>query len=265
MFKDYLLGVGGAWAAYLFVFGAFVSLEIVFRRQDATITERARGLRFALLSMPVEIAVIAALAGGRQALGIEPVFAFRSAFGSAIIAAIAAMLWADFLFYWFHRAQHRFLWRWHAVHHSIEHLSAVNSYHHWTEPLWRALVVSLPLSLVAVEALNPAIWLVMMFRLQPLYIHSSTSLHFGGLAKLLVDNRFHRIHHSIEPRHFNRNFAANTPLWDWVFGTIYRPGRDEWPAVGVDFRREPRTIGEWLAAPPLVDDLAATGAHRRPA
>ena len=34
------------------------------------------------------------------------------------------------------------------------------------------------------------------------YIHSPIDVHFGRLRKVLVDNRFHRIHHSIEPRHF---------------------------------------------------------------
>ena len=40
---------------------------------------------------------------------------------------------------------------------------------------------------------------------------------------MIADNRFHRIHHSIQPQHFDKNFGAGTSLWDQLFGTAYFP------------------------------------------
>jgi sterol desaturase/sphingolipid hydroxylase (fatty acid hydroxylase superfamily) len=37
------------------------------------------------------------------------------AFPGGLLCALVA---GDFAYYWFHRFEHRFLWRWHAVHHS---------------------------------------------------------------------------------------------------------------------------------------------------
>src|SRR6476620_4311947 len=45
-------------------------------------------------------------------------------------AVVFVVLANDFAGYWFHRLQHGPLWRFHAVHHSIEEMHAVNSYGH---------------------------------------------------------------------------------------------------------------------------------------
>ena len=59
--------------------------------------------------------------------------------GAAAIVAtpLAAAAVYDFFFYWCHRAEHRWLWRFHAVHHSIRDMNAVNAYHHPTEPVFQ--------------------------------------------------------------------------------------------------------------------------------
>ena len=33
----------------------------------------------------------------------------------------------------------------------------------------------------------------------------------------------HQIHHSIDPRHHNRNFGSCLSLFDWLFGTLELP------------------------------------------
>jgi len=81
-----------------------------------------------------------------------------------------------------------------------------------------------------------------------IYIHSPTGLHFGPLRKVVVDNRFHRIHHSLEERHFGKNFGICLSIWDHMFGTAYDP-RDEWPAVGVAGVPAPQTVADFLKLP----------------
>jgi sterol desaturase/sphingolipid hydroxylase (fatty acid hydroxylase superfamily) len=81
------------------------------------------------------------------------------------------------------------------------------------------------------------------------YIHSPIDVHFGPFRKVLVDNRFHRIHHSIEPRHFDKNFGICFSIWDRWFGTAYDPAPDEWPSVGLSDVPAPRGVVEFLTLP----------------
>jgi hypothetical protein len=44
---------------------------------------------------------------------------------------------------------------------------------------------------------------------------------------ILVTPPVHRIHHSVNAKHYNRNFADALPIFDIVFGTFHRPVREE--------------------------------------
>jgi hypothetical protein len=35
----------------------------------------------------------------------------------------------------------------------------------------------------------------------------------------------HQIHHSSDPIHFNKNLGSCLAVWDWLFGTLYVPGK----------------------------------------
>ena len=39
----------------------------------------------------------------------------------------------------------------------------------------------------------------------------------------------HQVHHSANPKHFNKNFGSCLALWDWMFGTLYVPGKNARP------------------------------------
>lgn len=66
---------------------------------------------------------------------------------------------------------------------------------------------------------------------------------------VIVDNRFHRIHHSLDEKHFDKNFGIAMSLWDWIFGTAHWPSKDEWPKVGVAGVDQPRNVVDFLALP----------------
>lgn len=168
-----------------------------------------------------------------------------------VIAPLVGMILYDFFGYWLHRAQHKWFWRLHAVHHSIEELSGINSYFHWTEPFFRIFFISLPAAyLVGIDGLESIFLIELLVKVQGYYLHTPTDLHLGPiLRRVIADNRFHRIHHSVEPRHFNTNFAAGTTLWDQLFGTAYFPERDEWPEVGVVGEPSARTVSAFLWGP----------------
>jgi hypothetical protein len=49
----------------------------------------------------------------------------------------------------------------------------------------------------------------------------------------LNNPQYHRIHHSVEPQHLNKNFCRIFPVFDVIFGTAWRPGKDEFPVTGL--------------------------------
>jgi sterol desaturase/sphingolipid hydroxylase (fatty acid hydroxylase superfamily) len=160
-------------------------------------------------------------------------------------------LWAitDFLIYWRHRAEHKWFWFIHAVHHSPRELHAANDIGHPLQSITDFLFVWIPLSFVQMPGPELPVAVGLLSSLLTVYIHSPIDFHFGPLRGLIVDNRFHRIHHSLEPKHFDTNFGVGLSLWDWLFGTAYWPEKDEWPAVGVSDIPHPRTMGDFLKQP----------------
>lgn len=234
----------------------FRGIELIFPQRDCPAPERnLLGLRIWLVYVGVQIvltgAILAVMDSSAEMAQVDPGLLWGlPPWVSAIVVGLAVVLTKDFLFYWEHRIQHRWLWRWHAPHHAIRNLSATNSWHHWSEILMFAVLVSLPLSLLS-PAFGPRPFILgLLLSWQPIYLHSSTRLDLPAwLRRIVVDNRYHRIHHSLEPRHFERNFGAATPLWDWLFGTLHMPEKQEWPDVGLAGVDEPATVGEWSDLP----------------
>lgn len=243
-------------AGLLAGFAVFRAIELAFPQAGVPRPERNWvGLRIWLVYVAVQVALTAAVLALVGSSGVSPEIDPRQLLGlptwaAAIVVGIAIILAKDFLFYWEHRIQHRWLWRWHAPHHAIRNLSATNSWHHWSEIAMFALMVSVPMSLLT-PAFGPRPFLIgLILSWQPIYLHSATRLQLGPvLRRLVVDSRYHRIHHSLEPKHFDRNFGAATPLWDWLFGTAYFPDGNEWPEVGLAGVEEPTTLAEWSLLP----------------
>jgi sterol desaturase/sphingolipid hydroxylase (fatty acid hydroxylase superfamily) len=183
-------------------------------------------------------------------------------FGWFLAAFLIAIL-GNFFYYWQHRAQHAvpLLWRFHKVHHSVREMSATNSYHHFTEDLLEYLVVLVPMAFLLGVEQGPVPWIVLaVARTQGYFIHSNAAINIGPLRYVIGENRFHRLHHSLEPRHFGKNFGTTTPLWDVLFGTAYFPRRGEWPDTGLADVPEPQTVADYVMMPlrPVDTELAPT-------
>lgn len=239
----------------LFAFAFLTAVELLMPRGAVPIRARAAGLTFWAILLPVTITVFALFNALWRWIGVAPLVTIPLDFGWAgtalawVLAPLAGAVVADFFFYWFHRAQHRWLWRWHAVHHSVRDLSAINAYHHVSEPLFHVALMSVPASLILADSGASAPAMTVILYLHASFIHSPTRLHLGPLAIAIVDNRFHRIHHSLEPAHFDRNFGAFTTIWDRLFGTAWVPARDEWPDTGLIQIDQPRNLREWFDLP----------------
>ena len=142
----------------------------------------------------------------------------------------------DFFYYWFHRFQHtsRFLWAQHKFHHSEQSLNITSgNRHHWLEGWLRIFLIMIPMQFL-VELKPGALGMIWAtFLLWGYFIHMNLRLNLGPLTPVLAGPQLHRIHHSKLPQHQDKNFAAFFPLYDVVFGTYWRPGKDEYPETGL--------------------------------
>jgi sterol desaturase/sphingolipid hydroxylase (fatty acid hydroxylase superfamily) len=172
-------------------------------------------------------------------------------FAANVAMLVLAMVCFDFFYYWLHRMQHRWawLWRFHQVHHANRYVNALSCYHHPLEDLLRIPLFTLPMALTFSFDAPQIVLLSAFFSCWAYWNHMDSQLHFGVLRHVLVDNRYHMLHHSMNPAHFDRNFASYFTPWDRLFGTQLMPdetaqGRIE---VGLDGVPSPASLKAlWL-------------------
>lgn len=232
-----------------------VIVEQVAVIERYSLKQRVPGVIFQNLGLVLGTTLSWSLQQAWQALGIGnvvvlPLFRWLHALplGSLIYFFVMFAI-TDFLIYWRHRAEHRFFWPIHAVHHAPRELHAANDIGHPFQCIPDLLVVWLPLSLVQMPGPATPVAVGLLTSFLTMYIHSPIDFHFGPFRRVVVDNRFHRIHHSVDPKHIDHNFSVALSIWDWMFGTAYWPEDNEWPNVGVTGLPAPRTAREFLLMP----------------
>ena len=141
------------------------------------------------------------------------------------LQAVEVVLLSDLLVYWGHRWQHRnrFLWRFHAVHHSAEHLDWLAAHReHPLDTIYTVAVINLP-AFVLGFPLETLAGFTAFRGLWAIYIHSNVRLPLGPLGLLIGSPELHRWHHARggDPG----NYANLSPLLDVLFGTHYAPSR----------------------------------------
>ena len=156
----------------------------------------------------------------------------------------------DFITYWWHRSLHTFkpLWAFHSVHHSQEEMSFITAYRaHPMEQLCQNLIMVVPLLVLGVPTTRWIPLYVAMNLLEGLQ-HTALTWGYGKAYFLFVSPRFHAVHHSADPRHFNSNYSKILSVWDFLFGTgVYADSVPE--RLGVDGLPVPRTLGQQFLAP----------------
>lgn len=158
-----------------------------------------------------------------------------------ILFLLTNLIIFDICYYWYHRTQHKtFLWRQHEVHHSDTCLNATTAFrHHFLENFIKIPFVDLPSMAVLVHNYHQGNVGVLTFLVYifinhlGIFAHANLKIGFGKMNFLLVCPQTHRIHHSIEPKHWGKNFAAYFPFIDVAFGTFYNPHKEEYPETGV--------------------------------
>lgn len=142
------------------------------------------------------------------------------------LQVIFFLVWHDLNTYLIHRSQHRnkFLWRTHEAHHATEQvdwLSGIRS--HSLEILLYETASFLPVILLGASPEVP-LYKGMVNSIYGMYIHSNLNISMGRLLYFFNGPELHRWHHANDdPRAYDHNYATKLALWDWIFGTIYRP------------------------------------------
>jgi sterol desaturase/sphingolipid hydroxylase (fatty acid hydroxylase superfamily) len=169
-------------------------------------------------------AALSLLAGVRGALASRVASPEWITAGPPWLRAVLAVVLGDIAVYWFHRACHTFepLWRFHAVHHSSEHLDFLAAHReHPLDGIGTQLAANLPAFVMGfdVQTLAPLIALRGMWAI---FVHSNVRLPLGPLRMLLGAPELHHWHHARVGR-TKHNFANVAPFIDFIFGTHHCP------------------------------------------
>jgi sterol desaturase/sphingolipid hydroxylase (fatty acid hydroxylase superfamily) len=141
------------------------------------------------------------------------------------LQAVEVLVIADIGFYFAHRCFHAipFLWKFHAIHHSIEEMDWLAAHRvHPLDQIATKTASYLPVFLLGFSS-EAILIFTLIYRWQSLIIHSNSRLGLGPLEWLLATPHFHHWHHANQPEAFDKNFAGQLPLLDKIFGTLFLP------------------------------------------
>ncbi|MCB5174486.1 sterol desaturase family protein [Microvirga lenta] len=141
------------------------------------------------------------------------------------VQTLEVILLADVGFYVAHFAFHKipWLWRFHAVHHSIEELDWLAA--HRVHPVDQ--IITKGVSLLPIFALGFSGVAIAIFGLiygwHSILLHANVKIKFGPLRWLIASPEFHHWHHANHREAYDKNFAGQLSILDVVFRTAYMP------------------------------------------
>ncbi len=153
---------------------------------------------------------------------------FRTSISSQAIwlQSIEVILLSDFIIYWGHRLQHKvdFLWRFHKVHHSAEHLDWLAAHReHPLDSIYTVGLINLPAFILGFP-LETLAALIAFRGVWAIYIHSNVRLPLKFLRGIIGSPELHHWHHDLERN--AGNYANISPIMDILFGTYTCPDHE---------------------------------------
>jgi sterol desaturase/sphingolipid hydroxylase (fatty acid hydroxylase superfamily) len=245
-FRDFVGDVYGDLSLHILLAMALLGLVlerlIPARRQEKAsyrlnLPYSACVLLFVGAIFPLQILLAETVIGW---LGVRNIFDLTIDTKGSIALVVAAMLIealvVDFFFYWFHRCQHgvSVLWQVHLLHHSDMALNVTTTHRvHFLEHVLTPIFMIAPIMLLFELPNRDIYWIALAPTVWSYVVHANVRVGFGKFWWLLSSPQYHRIHHSIEKEHRDKNFAVWFPFYDVMFGTAHRPKPGEFPETGV--------------------------------
>ncbi|WP_120076380.1 sterol desaturase family protein [Aurantiacibacter odishensis] len=129
----------------------------------------------------------------------------------------------DLAYYVFHRSAHRVRWFWasHVNHHSSQHYNLSTALRQsWTGFVALSFIFRLPLALIGFE---PGMILACagLNLVYQFWIHTETVKRLPRWFEAVMNTpSHHRVHHAVNARYLDRNYAGTFIVWDRLFGTF---------------------------------------------
>ncbi len=180
--------------------------------------------------------------------------------------------------YWFnHWLSHKVpvLWEFHKVHHTAEVLTPVTNFR--VHPVYGWIFANILAVSTAIASgfgnylfgattyqyafTDTNLILVIFIHAYVHLQHSHMWIAFTGwLGRVFISPAHHQVHHSADPKHFNKNFGSCLALWDWMFGTLYVPQKEREPLTfGFADNPDAHTVkGEF------IDPIVKAAGHLKP-
>ena len=156
------------------------------------------------------------------------------------VAMAAWIIVTDFLYYLQHYINHKVpvFWYFHTIHHSQKNINFFTDFrYHMLEYVVRYTILTVPMLMFDIDAKKITYFLIFQTWYTRFY-HGNIRTNLGVLRYILVTPQSHRIHHSKEGRHRDKNFGSILSIWDYLFGTQHR-GYEEYPETGIDDHQFP--------------------------
>lgn len=133
---------------------------------------------------------------------------------------IVVLLCLDFMMYLLHIATHKVnvLWAMHLVHHSSTHYNLGLT---MRNPWFFSLVYMVPYCLFALIGVDVKLFMAALAvgGLIKTFQHASFVGDLGFLGKIIVSPKFHRAHHGIQEKYWDKNYGRAFSFWDRLFKT----------------------------------------------
>ncbi|OEC98430.1 MULTISPECIES: sterol desaturase family protein [unclassified Rhizobium] len=179
-------------------------------------------------SFPMAVATVA-----------QPALSYHSHFWpdqwSMAFQVVLGLVIAEFGLYMAHRLAHEHLslWRFHALHHSVERLWVINTGRfHVIDTLFKIALGQIPLYLLGAP-LPVFLWIGAVTAFIGLLTHCNVDMRTGPLDLIFSTPRLHRWHHSKILAEGNTNYGENLVIWDQLLGTFYNPPRPSSTDIGI--------------------------------
>lgn len=180
----------------------------------------------ALITVPLIVyGIMAILAAGRGHLPYQ-LFSDYIVGLPLIVQIFFGLLVIDISLWIRHGFVHKYLWSFHAVHHSAKELSWLTTHRlHPLDNLVMSLINFVVLYVIGFSAEGMAIAMILK-NFNNYFVHSNIVLDYPKPLKyILVSPNMHRWHHALEPEAHNKNFCVVFAFVDYIMGTYYVPDK----------------------------------------
>ena len=131
----------------------------------------------------------------------------------------------DFFYYVFHRAAHRVRWFWasHVIHHSSQHYNLSTALRQtWTGVISLSFIFRIPLVFIGFPP-EMVLFCGGLNLIYQFWIHTEAIGRMPRWFEAVMNTpSHHRVHHGVNPRYLDANYAGVLIIWDRMFGSFVR-------------------------------------------